>query len=255
MYRELNKKRIILERRRPFDSNVVEFMEELDMTDVIYTSAKLEGSLLTREIITEMMKGSFFPNVSLADHTKVQRYTEVVTELYSMAQMKMGISQSVISHIFERVIGVPQAELRDENPVIYEWDYNPPHPKKITTKLAMLVNWIDRDGEVYESMNPMETTDLQEEPSNFVLRAAYIHNRMLEIFPFKEGNAEIARFVMYYYLIGKGYPVFEIIMSDREYNEAIATYLNSGNIGPLYNGLMKSLTAKMDLLMTLTARN
>ncbi|MBE6029975.1 MAG: Fic family protein [Clostridiales bacterium] len=253
MYRELNKKRIIIERRKPYKDNIVEFLKELDTVDVLYTSAKLDGSTITRDMITGMLKGAFYTDVSLMEHAKVQRYREVIEELYNMSRMKIGLSQPVMTHIYSRIMDKPVNDYRDCNPVVYEWDYNPPHPREIIGQLHTLVNWIERDGAEYDIVNPMETSDLQDEPSNFVLRAAYLHNRILEIYPYNEGNSEFARFVMYYYLISKGYPVFELLFSESEYNEAVAEYLASGNIGPFYQGLMQSLMAKMELIMTLTA--
>ena len=72
---------------------------------------------------------------------------------------------------------------------------------EIDIRLKVLLNWIGRDGGVYENQNALETDDLSEAPSDFILRAAYLHNRFIEICPYKEDNAEIARAIMYYYMM------------------------------------------------------
>lgn len=209
VYRELNKKRIILDRRKPYKSDVAEFINEINLVDFVYTFFKLDGSAITREMITGMLKGNFYTDVSLIDHARVQRYREVYNELENMRQMKIGFSEPVFSYVYSLLENAPEVKYREDNPVIFEWNYNPPHPSDIRNRLNLLINWIERDGAAYEKINPLETPDLQESPSDFVLRAAYLHSRILSIYPYESGNVEIALIMMYYYFICKGYPVLK----------------------------------------------
>lgn len=251
MYRELNKKRIILERRRPFKADISEFITEMDIIDMIFTSSQLEGSMLTRETITGILKGNFYTDISLMEHIKVQRYKELFAELDNMRRMKTDISELVFSCVY-RIINDEEMSLRENNDIVYEWDYMPPNPKEIGKMMNVLINWIGRDGQIYDKANPLETPDLTETPSDCILRAAYLHCRILEIYPFGEKSAEIARIMMYYYLMLKGYPTFRINMNEQQYNTAIAEYLKNGNIGAFYDAVLKSLWSKMELIMQLT---
>ena len=115
------------------------------------------------------------------------------------------------------------------------------------------MNWITRDGELYETVNPLETEELAENPSNFVLRAAYLHEYFLEIWPYEEANAEMALVLMYYYLLAKGYPIFSLSCSAEEYRTAASEYLRGGGMESFSSLIARSLFNRMELLMQMTA--
>ncbi len=252
VYREINKRRIILERRMPFSKDVYEFLDEMNITDMIFTSMQLDGGNMKRETIIGILKGNFYTDVSLMEHVKVQRYKELFLELNAMCRMKTEISEAVFSHVY-KIINDEEMSLREDNPVVYEWEYNPPHPREIKSMMNVLINWIGRDGRAYDNANPLETPDLRESPSDFVLRAAYLHCRIVEIYPFGDKSAELARIMMYYYLMLKGYPVFRLDMNEQQYNTAIGEYLKNGNIGMFYEEIGRALFKKTELMMQITA--
>ena len=115
------------------------------------------------------------------------------------------------------------------------------------------MNWISGGIENDSMRGSFETAELENEPSNFILRAAYLHNRFASIYPFDENSEEMARLVMYYYLITKGYPPFSLNFSEQEYNDAIIEYLEKENIERFYSGIIRSVYNKLDVLLQLTS--
>jgi len=59
---------------------------------------------------------------------------------------------------------------------------------------------------------------------------------------------------MYYFLMEKGFPPFEIEMREHEYNIAIMQYLKEENILPFYEEIERCLFKKMEVMTRLTAR-
>ena len=254
VYREIEKKRIVLENRKPYKPNVSGLIAKTNIIDLVQTTMRLEGSVLNRNMIEKIFMGEWYEEVPLHDHIKVQYQRQVVSEMNAMLGMGTELSMRTLMELY-KVMTEEESEYRRDNPVIYEWDYVPCHPDEIEDKLRLLMNWIACDGKQYGKPNVLETEEMRANPNDFVLRAAYLHNRFLAIYPYSERSTELARLIMYYYLMGKGYPLFVLNFSESEYNTAVAEYLNKGDIKPFYNGLMRSLYNKMDVLLQMTAED
>jgi len=254
VYREINKRKIITENRKPYARKVTECINEMNLLDFVYTCMRLNGSVITRERTEAMMKGEVFADMSLNDHARTMRYRQLLAEMQSMCEMGTSLSLDVISRMYCIITGEDKMKLRGRDDTTeFGYDYNPPDAGEIDARLAVLINWIGRDGRVYETPNALETDDLRESPSDFILRAAYLHNRFIEICPYKENNAEIARAVMYYYFMYKGHDVFPLDISAEEYAEDIMIFLKGGEVKPFYKMLERSLDTRTKMLMEITA--
>ena len=87
---------------------------------------------------------------------------------------------------------------------------------------------------------------------NPFFKAALIHNRFLEIYPYREGNEVMARTMMEYYLLRKGFPMVPLTMSETEYNSSFVTYLKTGRSHELGEHLMKAVHDRLELMIQLT---
>ena len=116
-------------------------------------------------------------------------------------------------------------------------EYNPPHPSEIEEQMDILFQWL---GEADFQSNP-------------ILRAAYLHNKLIEIYPFETHSEAVARMAMYYELIRNGYPPIMLNLSESEYYSAIKSYLKKEEIQPLYEPLERGIYNKLEIMMQLTA--
>ena len=254
MYREINKRKIILEKRKPYSRSVAGRINEMNVLDFVYTGMRLNGSVLTRENAAAMLAGEVFADMSLQEHARTLRYRQLLSEMQSMCEMGTSLSVDVMARFYCIVTGEDEMKLRHRDDTTeFGYAYNPPDAGEIGERLMVLMNWIGRDGKVYENPNALETDDLKEAPSDFILRAAYLHNRFIEICPYKEDNAEIARIIMYYYLMYKGHDVFPLDITAEEYGEDIMIFLRSGDVQPFYKALERSLDGRTKMLMEITA--
>ncbi len=153
--------------------------------------------------------------------------------------MDSEVSLKIIEKFYEIMCEGEGAMLRRSNPTLFTLDYNPPHWKDIERLLEEFIKW------TYE----------QAPDGNEIMKAAYMHNKLIEIYPFEFYSESVATLLMYYSLMKDGYPVFELRLSEPEYNTAVMNYLKSHDIEPFYKALERSIYNKLEVLLQLTAED
>lgn len=240
MYREIRRKKAILESRTPFEAGIAAEISEMNLEDILYTSFRLSGSALSRENVSDMLKGNVVRNATVHEHVALERYRNLQKEMTNLIEMRSSLNLRTLLLLYSILTENEGAEIyRKDNPVIYEFSYTPPHFLDVKEQMDILMKWMSQENE-------------DEFGGNELLKAAHFHNRLIEIYPFSESNREMARIGLYYYMMSKGYPVFTFNFSEIEYNKAIEAYLKKEDIGPLYSGLERSLFNKLDMMVMMT---
>ncbi len=237
MYREIKKRKVILESRKPYEIDIVNYINEYNLTDCIYTSMKLDGSAITKEAVNKILKGEFVDNATLGDHVLIENYKNTMRALYQMLDLKISLDIKCINKFYKILSGEEEPEYRKSNPVLFQYDYNPPHPQDVEERLHLMMQWLYR----------------QDEFSNPIEKAVLIHCRIIEIYPFEKFTEAIARMSMNYILLSEGYPPVGITLSETEYNGAIAGYLKNEEIQPLYHSVERSIYNKLEIILQLTS--
>ena len=235
MIREIRKKLIVLSNRSPFPAAVKEYIDHLEKLDWIYMNLRLDGSPLSREEVEKILGGEMVINGRIMDHVLVERLGELRSELYDLVQRGLSVSPELI-RITAAKAGADSTEFRKTTPQLVEYDYTPVLPAEIPGAMSDFLAFAGRRDE-FE--NPFE-------------KAASLHNRMLAIYPFKEGNQIAARALMEYYLLGEGFPMAYLDMSESEYNGAFCDYCRSGSSKPLADLLTKAVLDRLELMIQLT---
>ena len=240
MYREIRRKKAMLEARVPFAPGVVNAISEMNLEDMIFTTLRLSGSPLSRENVGDMLKGNVVREATVHEHVMLERYRRLQEEMTDLSEMKSSLNLRTLLRLYSILTekGSENA-YRKDNPVIYELSYTPPHFLDVPEQMDILMKWMAREND-------------DEFGGNELLKAAHFHCRLIEIFPFEEVSSEMARIGLYYYMMSKGYPVFTFNFSESEYNRAIEVYLKKEDIGPLYSGLERSLFNKLDMMVMMT---
>ena len=238
MFREIKKKHLILENRKPYTNQVCQYIHELNMIDWTYSSLRMGGSVLTRNQVERILKGEFIPDANLSEHAVIERHRLLYKASAGMLEMSNSLNKEMLFTFARKLTENDNIRYRRNNPVLVSLNYNPPHPSEIEEQMEFLMNWFYSDD---MSTNP-------------IMKAAALHHRIIEVYPFDSCSEEVARAAMYYFFMEKGYHAFEINLSEREYNIAVTEYLKKENIEPFYKALESSLFNKMEVLMQLTAR-
>lgn len=236
MFREIKKKKLILDNRKPYAKETAEYISEINLVDWIYTSLRLDGSTIKKADVQKIARGEFLVDVSVRDHSAVGNYQEAIKLAYDMADMEIELTEQYLFRFYQILAAPEKQEYRRTNPVLIMLDYIPPHPSEIEEQMDIL----------FQSMN---TDDFQ---SNPILRAAYLHNKLVEIYPYESHSEAVARMALYYELIRNGYPPVLLNLSEQEYYSAIRSYLKKEEIQPLYEPLERGLYNKLEIMMQLT---
>ena len=235
MIREIRKKLVVLSNRSPFPAAVKEYIDHLEKLDWIYMNLRLDGSPLSRGETENILGGEMVINGRIMDHVLVERLGELRRELYDLVQRGLDVSPELIRIIAAKT-GADSTEFRKTTPQLVEYDYTPVLPAEIPGAMSDFLAFAGRRDE-FE--NPFE-------------KAASLHNHMLAIYPFKEGNQIAARAMMEYYLLSEGFPMAYLDMSESEYNGAFCDYCRSGSSKPLADLLTKAVLDRLELMIQLT---
>jgi len=239
MYRDIRKKKLILESRRPYEAELNAEIREIDLIDMIYSNFRLSGIRLEKEQIKAIMHGNVIREATIEEHTIVNNYVELYYTMNDMLEMGSGLNMKTLMAFYSCICDSTEDGYRKTNPIVHEFSYNPPHFKEIEEQMQNLMSITAR-----EDRDDME---------NELMKAVRFHNRLIAIYPFENHNEELARICLWFYMKSKGYPVFFINLSEQEYNTAIAGYIKTGDFTLMYNGMERSLYNKMEHLYILTS--
>lgn len=237
MFREIKKKKLILDNRKPYTKETAEFIEEINLVDWIYTSMRLDGSSIGKTSVQKIVKGEFLVDVTINDHSIIGDYQDAIGLAYDMADMEIELTEKYLFRFYQILANPEKLEYRRTNPILLMLDYIPPHPHEIEEQMDIMFQW-------------MNAYDFQ---SNPILKAAYLHSKLVEIYPYETHSEAVARMAMYYELIRNGYPPVLLNLSEPEYYAAIRSYLKKEEIQPLYEPLERGVYNKLEIMMQLTA--
>lgn len=237
MFREIKKKKLILDNRKPYTKETAEYIDEINLVDWIYTSMHLDGSGIGKSDLQRIVKGDFVAGATVKDHSDVGNYHDAIKLAYDMADMEIELTEKYLFRFYQILANPGRQEYRRTNPVLIMLDYIPPHPSEIEEQMEILFQW-------------MNTNDFE---SNPILRAAYLHNKLVEIYPYETCSESVARMAMFYELIRNGFPPVLLNLSEQEYYSAIRSYLKKEEIQPLYEPLERGVYNKLEVMMQLTS--
>lgn len=239
MLREIRKKLVILQNRRPFAPEVRSYLNDLENREWLSMNFRMSGSVLTPADVDAILEGECILHATVADHMMMQRLAELRNYIYRMADMRSDLSLQMIRDMHGILTGDAGADFRKGNPVLLEYGYNPMIPSDIPEAMKELADFAGKS----------------ETGENPFLKAARVHNRIIEIYPYTEESPALARAVMYYMIVRSGCPMAALDLSEQEYNAQIITYLSGGSSGKLAESLTGAVYSRLELMMQLTGYN
>ncbi|MCR5482524.1 MAG: Fic family protein [Clostridia bacterium] len=239
MFREIKKKKLILENRRPYKKGVADAIREMDFLDWIQTSLRIDGSSLSREQVREMFLNGPVTSATVFECSLIENLKHLISKAFDMQSMNLRVTDTVIAEAYNIISSGSEPVLRRDCSPVAGFGHIPPATAAIPEQLDIFTHFINTSQDEYSS-NPLE-------------KAAQIHNRFIEIYPFPKWNEELARFFMFYYLLCRGYPAFILGFSGSEYTAAVKAYLEKNDSSLFYGAIERAVFSKLDALMHLTA--
>lgn len=164
-----------------------------------YDSNRIEGNTLTlHETDMVVNKGITIAGKGLREHLEAINHKEAIDFIKEIVQKKEPISERVLLDIHSIVLHSIDRENAGKYrrvPVIISGSRHiPPQPYLLQPKMDELFQWYEANK---DSMHP-------------VVLAAQMHEKLVSIHPFIDGNGRTARLLMNLILMQHGYPIANI---------------------------------------------
>lgn len=183
-----------------------------DALDIEYTyeSNRIEGNTLTlQETAIVVNEGVTIPGKSMREHLEAINHTEAINYIKDIAKQDIEISERTIKEIHALILhGIDRenaGRYRTVPVMISGSTHMPPQPYLIEKQMEDFI---------------IRFKQMEEEKVHPVLVAAYLHDELVRIHPFIDGNGRTSRLLMNLYLLRNGY----VIITLKGDNDAKAFY-------------------------------
>jgi hypothetical protein len=193
---------------------------------------KYRGTPLEKGQIVDILKGEIMEDIPLEHYGFLHRYREVYRDIRNYLEMKTSLTTELLNRFYS-IIFRKDAAFRTNNPVVYEWSYNPPHFREVPEQMDLLFR---------QAAQKRRTTDP-------LTRAAQMHLEILEVYPYGEDTVTMAGVGLLYALLENGLPAGYLFASEQEYNQQITAYLKNGNSEVFREMLGRSIINRLDVLI------
>ncbi|MCC5924125.1 MAG: Fic family protein [Crocinitomicaceae bacterium] len=199
MLDELNDKRLIWEAKKPLEAIQLEKMRDYFHTAYTFESNRIEGNTLTlSETHLVINEGVTIGGKSMREHLEVINHQEAIALILELVQQKIHLNAYYLKQIHSIVLnGIDKrnAGVYRSVPVrISGSEHVPPEP--------YLIEKLMEDYFLF-----YETQKDQLHP---VVLAAEMHERLVTIHPFIDGNGRTSRLIMNLILLQNGYTIVNL---------------------------------------------
>ncbi|MFM6946903.1 MAG: Fic family protein [Flavobacteriales bacterium] len=184
---------------RPLDALQLEKMQAYFHTAYTYESNRIEGNTLTlQETHLVINEGITIGGKSMREHLEAINHSNAIQLVQDFVQNRLGLNSQVLKEIHRLILNGIQdqyaGKYRSVQVMITGSQHVPPAP--------YLLDKLMEDYFLFYEQNLGK--------SHPVLLAAEMHERLVTIHPFVDGNGRTARLVMNLILLQHGYPIINI---------------------------------------------
>ena len=185
---------------RPLPAEALRKIEDAMRIEYTYDSNRIEGNTLTlQETALVLNEGITISGKSMREHLEAINHAEAVDFIKEIAAGDTPITESVIKDIHGIVLrGIDKenaGRYRTVPVMISGSKFVPPQPYLIVPQMEAFIAEYGR---------------MESEGTHPVLVAAYLHNELVRIHPFIDGNGRTSRLLMNLYLFRHGYPIVSL---------------------------------------------
>jgi Fic family protein len=199
LLKEIDQLKAKLDRNRPLEQQHLKKLLEYYKVEYTYDSNQIEGNTLSlRETALVVEKGITISGKSVQEHLEAINHAEAVDLLLELVESKLDFNQHRLLELHALVLrGIDKhnaGKYRSVNVRISGSRHEPPEPYLLSTLMEDLFIFYE---ESKDRLHP-------------VVLAAEMHERLVTIHPFIDGNGRTARLVMNLILMKAGFPITNI---------------------------------------------
>ena len=191
---------------RPLPAEALKKIEEAFAIEYTYESNRIEGNTLTlQETALVVNEGVTIAGKSMREHLEAINHAEAIDYIRDFAKNGIDISERTIKEIHALVLhGINRANAgryRSVPVIISGSTHMPPQPYLLEKQME----------EFNIRFREMESRKLHP-----VLIAAFLHDELVRIHPFIDGNGRTSRLLMNLYLLRNGFTLVALKGSNQE---------------------------------------
>lgn len=191
---------------RPLPAEALKRIDEAFAIEYTYESNRIEGNTLTlQETELVVNEGVTIAGKSMREHLEAINHSEAIDYIKDFAKNGIGISERTVKEIHAIVLhGINReyaGRYRTVPVMISGSRHVPPQPYLIEKQME---DFIIGFGE------------MERGKTHPVLIAAYLHDELVRIHPFIDGNGRTSRLLMNLYLLRNGYTLVNLKGSDGD---------------------------------------
>lgn len=207
---------------RPLPRPALRKIEEALAIEYTYESNRIEGNTLTlQETELVVNEGVTIAGKSMREHLEAINHAEAIDYIKDFARQDIEISERTIKEIHALVLhGIDRenaGRYRTVPVMISGSTHLPPQPYLIEPQMEAFMH---------------SFVDMERRGEHPVIIAAYLHDELVRIHPFIDGNGRTSRLLMNLYLLRNGYTIVMLKGSNDEklrYYRALELSHTDGN--------------------------
>lgn len=213
LLRECDALKARLQSLRPLPVEALKKIEEAYKIEYTYDSNRIEGNTLTlQETALIVNEGVTIAGKSIREHLEAINHAEAVDYIRDFAKNSIEISQHTIKEIHAIILhGIDRenaGRYRTVPVMISGSRHTPPQPYLIEKQMEDFM---------------IRFAEMEADREHPVIIAAYLHDELVRIHPFIDGNGRTSRLLMNLYLLRNGYTLVNLKGTD----EAKIAYYNA----------------------------
>ncbi|MDR1984048.1 MAG: Fic family protein [Prevotellaceae bacterium] len=203
---------------RPLDVEALAKIKAAFEMEYTYESNRIEGNTLTlQETALIVSEGVTIGGKSMKEHLEAINHAQAIEFIKEIASNDIDITERTIKEIHALILhGINReqaGQYRTVPVMIVGSRHTPPQPWLIQPQMERFII----------EYKAMETNG--EHP---ILTAAFLHDELVKIHPFIDGNGRTSRLLMNLYLLSKGYTI-TVLKGDNEAKQAYYTALEQSH--------------------------
>lgn len=191
---------------RPLPEDALQKIQDALDIEYTYESNRIEGNTLTlQETALVVNEGVTISGKSMREHLEAINHSEAIDYIKDIAKKDIEISERTIKEIHALILhGIDRenaGRYRTVPVMISGSTHMPPQPYLIQKQMEDFM---------------IKFRQMEEEKVHPVLIAAYLHDELVRIHPFIDGNGRTSRLLMNLYLLRNGYTLVTLKGSNED---------------------------------------
>lgn len=204
-------------------------VREVNKLDIIRGCLISRNSKHQEMKIDRILAGDLLRDASIGDYMFVQKCAEVLKVVYNNLEMGNSVDRNMLTSAYRILSENPKGTIRSENPVVYAFNHVPPHSSDI-------------DGRLTEALRKIYSAP---EGTDVIACAMFMHNSIIDIWPYDEFNSELAVLAANYYLMEQGLMPIDMPMGRQDYLDLVSECLKGRKTDEEYRFFAEAVMGKM----------